>query len=138
MCVHMHQVAAIEHMIDWASEGVEAGEDAVEVQEELDRVLERGAGEGGGEDQEAPASPALKAWMGRSYRSLRALLKREDPELARTGLVKAVAGACVDWVAPTNVAAWTEQQQHTAAAVARATTERHRLEEVRMSEKRET
>jgi hypothetical protein len=126
---HMHQVAAIEHMIDWASEGVEAGQETVGVQEELDRVLKRGAGEGSGEGQEAPASPALKAWIGRSYRSLRALLKRDDPELARTGLVKTVAGACVDWVAPTNVAAWMEQQQQHAAAVARATAGRHCLGE---------
>jgi tRNA A-37 threonylcarbamoyl transferase component Bud32 len=113
---HMHQLSAIEHMIEWASEGVEAGEEAVEVEEELDRVLERGAGEGSGEDQEAPASPALKAWMGRSYRSLRALLQRDDPGLARTGLVKVVEGGGVDWVAAYNEQAWREQRRQDAAA----------------------
>ena len=106
---HLHQLHAIDHMIEWVSEGIEGGEEAVEVQEELDHALQRKTEEEqkDGEQQQKqqparPASAALKAWTGRSYRSLHALLQRDDPELARTGLVKVVEGGEVDWVAPYN------------------------------------
>ena len=57
-----------------------------------------------------PASEALQTWTASSYRSLRALLRERDPQLEQTGLVHAVAGGVSEWVAPENVAAWTQQK----------------------------
>ena len=58
-----------------------------------------------------PASEALQTWAVSSYRSLCALLRARDPQLAQTGLVHAVAGGASEWVAPENVDAWAQQQE---------------------------
>ena len=52
-----------------------------------------------------PPSPALQAWAGESYRCLRAVLLKGDPQLLRTGLVQARAAPDF-WVAPKNAAAF--------------------------------
>ena len=57
-----------------------------------------------------PASEALQTWTVSSYRSLCALFRARDPQLAQTGLVHAVASGASEWVAPENVSAWTQQQ----------------------------
>jgi hypothetical protein len=52
-----------------------------------------------------PPSPALQAWAGESYRSLRAVLLKGDPQLLRTGLVQARTAPDF-WIAPKNAAAF--------------------------------
>ena len=105
---HMHQLHLIDEMLGAFGELAEGGAEAAEASEELDRVLESAAE--GADGPPRPASEALQAWTASSYRSLRALLRERDPQLAQTGLVHAVAGSASEWVAPENVAAWTQQQ----------------------------
>jgi hypothetical protein len=109
---HMHQLHLIDEMLEKFGEMAEGGAEAAEAHEELDHVLESAAEA----DREVypAASEALQAWTASSYRSLRALLCAQDPHLAQTGLLHAVAGGASEWVAPENVAAWTAQQQQSA------------------------
>jgi hypothetical protein len=108
---HGHQHHLIEHMLETFGELMEEGEEAAEAHHELDQVL-GSTGRGG----MLPASKALQAQTAASYRSLRAMLQEQDAHLERVGLVRAVSGGAVDWVAPGNVAAWTKQRKEAAAA----------------------
>jgi hypothetical protein len=105
---HMHQLHLIDEMLEAFGEMAEAGAEVAEANEELGHLLKSAA------EVERPARPAtesLRAWTASAYRSLRALLRERDPQLAQTGLVHAVAGGASEWVAPQNVAAWEAQQQ---------------------------
>jgi len=95
-------------MLEKFGELAEEGAETAEASEELSHVLESAAEA----DQKVhPASGALQAWTASSYRSLRALIMKQDPTLAHTGLVQVTAGGASEWVAPQNAAAWEAHQR---------------------------
>jgi hypothetical protein len=98
---HGHQLHLMGEMLDAVGELAEEGAEAAEAHEELNHVLATN-------NKLQGASKKLRAWTGQSYRALATLLKKQDPELAHTGLqkVKCESSGTVEWVAPHNVDEW--------------------------------